>query len=137
MFEITDGAIDVQRVREAVSDPAFGAILVFEGVGRDNFGGREVVQLAYEAYPAMAIVVLAQIGSDIAAQWPDTRTAIVHRTGIVPVGEPTVVIAVGTPHRAECYAASRYALEQLKARVPVWKKEIYTDGSAWKANTPT
>ena len=135
MFGLTPDPIDVQRVRSAVDDPGFGAILVFEGVARNHFQGREVVELAYEAYDAMAIPVMRQIGDEISQRWPGTRTAIVHRTGIVPVGEPTVVIAVGTPHRAECYAASRYALEQLKARVPVWKKEIYTDGSAWKANT--
>jgi len=135
VFGLTPDPIDVQRVRSAVDDPGFGAILVFEGVARNHFQGREVVELAYEAYDAMAIPVMRQIGDEISQRWPGTRTAIVHRTGIVPVGEPTVVIAVGTPHRAECYAASRYALEQLKARVPVWKKEIYTDGSAWKANT--
>ena len=62
---------------------------------------------------------------------------MVHRTGEVGIGEPSVVIAVGAPHRAECYEASRYAIDALKARVPVWKKEIYEDGSAWKANAPT
>jgi len=137
MFEIVAHAIDVARVRRAVHDPGFGAILVFEGVARNNFDGRQVVQLAYEAWPEMAIPVMAEIGAEIARRWPGTRTAIVHRTGIVAIGEPTVVIAVGTPHRAECYAASRHALEELKARVPVWKKEIYTDGSAWKANATT
>ncbi len=135
MFEVVDHVIDVEKVRHAVDDPGFGAILVFEGVARNNFDGREVVELAYEAYQAMAVPVMEEIGADIAKRWPGTRTAIVHRTGIVPIGEPTVVIAVGTPHRAECYAASRHALEELKARVPVWKKEIYNDGSAWKANS--
>jgi molybdopterin synthase catalytic subunit len=137
MFEIVAHPIDVDRVRRAVDDPGFGAILVFEGVARDTFAGRGVVELAYEAYAPMAVGVMEEIGADIAARWPGARTAIVHRVGHVAIGEPTVVIAVGTPHRAECYAASRHALEELKARVPVWKKEIYTDGSAWKANTTT
>ena len=137
VFDVVHRPIDVAAVRRAVDDPGFGAILVFEGVARNDFDGREVRELAYEAYAEMAVPILAEIGTEISETWPGTRTAIVHRTGRVPIGEPTVVIAVGTPHRAECYAASRYALEQLKARVPVWKKEIYADGSAWKANTPT
>lgn len=136
MLAIVDGPIDVAAVRAAVSNPAFGAILVFEGVGRHDFEGRRVVQLAYEAYAEMAVPVLEAIAAEAAARWPGCRVAIVHRTGIVAIGEPSVVIAVGTPHRAECYEASRYAIEALKDRLPVWKKEIYEDGSAWKANAP-
>ena len=136
MFALTPDPIDVSAVRDAIADPRFGAILVFEGVARDSFDGRPVVELAYEAYEAMAVPELERIGAEIATRWPGARTAIVHRTGVVPVEEPTVVIAVGTPHRAACYEASRYALEALKARVPIWKKEVYSDGSAWKANAP-
>ena len=127
MFALTPDPIDVSAVRDAIADPRFGAILVFEGVARDSFDGRPVVELAYEAYEAMAVPELERIGAEIATRWPGARTAIVHRT---------VVIAVGTPHRAACYEASRYALEALKARVPIWKKEVYSDGSAWKANAP-
>ncbi|HHO50328.1 MAG TPA: molybdenum cofactor biosynthesis protein MoaE [Deltaproteobacteria bacterium] len=136
MLAIVDGPIDVGAVRAAASDPSFGAILVFEGVGRHDFEGRRVVQLAYEAYAEMAVPVLESIAAEATARWPGCRVAMVHRTGIVAIGEPSVVIAVGTPHRAECYEISRYALEALKARLPVWKKEVYEDGSAWKANTP-
>lgn len=136
MLAIVDGPIDVAAVRAAVADPSFGAVLVFEGVGRHDFEGRRVVELAYEAYAQMAEPVLASIADELQARWPGCRVAIVHRTGIVAIGEPSVVIAVGTPHRAECYEASRHALEALKARLPVWKKEIYEDGSAWKANAP-
>lgn len=137
MIAITDGPIDVEAVRRAVDDPGFGAILVFEGVARDNFDGKRVLRLTYEAYPAMAVPVMAAIRDEAAERWPGARVAIVHRTGEVRIGEPSVVIAVGAPHRGECYEASRYAIEQLKARVPVWKKELYEDGSAWKANTPS
>ncbi len=141
MFAIVSEAIDVAAVRAAVSDPRFGAVLVFEGVGREDFAGpdgvrRRVRHLAYEAYAEMAVPVLAQIGEEMQARWPGCKVAIVHRTGVVAIGEPSVVIAVGTPHRAEVYEASRYAIEALKERVPVWKKEIYEDGSAWKANAP-
>ncbi len=137
MFALSDQPIDVAAVRAAVTDPAFGAILVFEGVTRDNFDGRSVTKLAYEAYEAMAVPELERIGTEIAQKWPGAKTAIVHRTGIVPVTEPSVVIAVGTPHRGACYEANRYAIEALKSRVPIWKKEIYADGSAWKANEAT
>ncbi|MCO4743932.1 MAG: molybdenum cofactor biosynthesis protein MoaE [Proteobacteria bacterium] len=133
MFALTPDAIDLAAVRAAVVHPSCGALLVFEGLARDNFEGRGVTELAYEAYPEMAVPELEAIGATIAERWGG-RTAIVHRLGRVPVTEPTVVIAVATPHRAACYEASRYALETLKARVPIWKKEIYADGSAWKAN---
>ena len=134
MFALSDGPIDVAAVRQAVTDPLFGAVLVFEGVTRDNFDGRTVTELSYEAYEAMAVPELERIGAEIAEKWPGARTAIVHRIGVVPVTETSVVIAVGTPHRAACYEANRYAIEALKERVPIWKKEIYADGSAWKAN---
>lgn len=133
MRALVHGPIDVAAVRAAVSDPGFGAILVFEGVARDHFEGRPVRRLAYEAYPELALPVLDEILAEVAARF-GARAAIVHRLGEVPVTEPTVVIAVGAPHRAEAYEASRYAIEALKARLPVWKKEIYADGAAWKAN---
>jgi molybdopterin synthase catalytic subunit len=133
MRALVHGPIDVAAVRAAVSDPGFGAILVFEGVARDHFEGRPVRRLAYEAYPELALPVLDEILAEVAARF-GARAAIVHRLGEVPVTEPTVVIAVGAAHRAEAYEASRHALEALKARLPVWKKEIYDDGAAWKAN---
>lgn len=137
MYRVVDGSIDVASVRRAVEDPSLGAVLVFEGVARDTFEGRRVVGLAYEAYVPAAEAELARIGAEIVARWPGSRCAMVHRTGDVAIGEASVVIAVGTPHRAACYEASRYAIEQLKERVPIWKKEMYEDGSAWKANAPT
>jgi MoaE-MoaD fusion protein len=136
MFALSAGPIDVAAVERAVLHPSCGAVLLFLGTARDHFGDREVVELAYEAWPEVCIPELEAIGRECEARWPGCRTAIVHRTGVVPLLEPTVVIATATPHRAACYAASRHALEQLKARAPIWKKEIYTDGSAWKANAP-
>lgn len=135
MFALTHDPIELSAVRAAVVHPSCGALLLFEGLARDTFEGREVTSLAYEAYEPMAIAELEAIGTAIEQRWGG-RTAIVHRLGDVPVTEPTVVIAVATPHRAACYEASRYALETLKARVPIWKKEVYTDGSEWKANAP-
>lgn len=137
MLRIVDGPIDVAAVRRAVEDPGFGCVIVFEGVARDTFEGRRVVRLEYEAYAEMAEPVLREIARDAESRWPGVRVAMVHRTGVVAIGEPSVVVAVGAPHRREGYEASRHAIEALKARLPVWKKEIYEDeGSAWKANAP-
>ncbi|MEQ1567332.1 MAG: molybdenum cofactor biosynthesis protein MoaE [Myxococcota bacterium] len=136
MRSIVDGPIDVAAVRAAVDDPRFGAVLVFEGVGRNSFEGRPVVRLEYEVYAEMAEPVLQAIAAEAEVNWPGVKVVMVHRTGVVAIGEPSVVVAVGAPHRGECYAASRFAIDELKARLPAWKKEIYEDGSAWKANAP-
>ena len=101
---------------------------------RDNFEGRRVLKLEYEAYPEMAVAEMKKIGNEIVQKWPDVRIAMIHTLGIVPVGEASVVIAVSSPHRDAAYAASRHGIDTLKARVPIWKKEIYQDGESWKAN---
>ena len=136
MIGLTPTMIDTAAVRAAVSDRGFGAILIFEGVGRDHFEGRNVQALDYEAYAEMAVPAMEQIAEEARKRWA-AKVAIVHRTGRVAVGEASVVIAVGTAHRAACYEASRFVIDTLKQRVPIWKKEIYADGHAWKANTPT
>lgn len=136
MITLVDHPIDVAMVEASVYDPSCGAVLVFVGTTRDTFDGRAVVRLEYEAYVALAQAELMAIASEIGARWPGARAALVHRLGLVPVGEASVVIAVATPHRADAYDASRYAIEALKARVPVWKKEVYEDGHTWKANAP-
>jgi molybdopterin synthase catalytic subunit len=82
----------------------------------------------------MALSAMQQIGHELKAQWPGTLCAITHRLGKVDIGEISVVIAVSSPHRAECYEASRYAIERLKQIVPIWKKEIWEDGSEWKGH---
>jgi len=135
VIELTDAPIDIDRVRSAVNDDGFGAILIFEGVGRNHFEGRPVVALEYEAYADMAVPEMARIADEVEQKWQG-KLSMIHRTGRVEIGEPSVVIAVGTPHRGACYEASRYAIDELKKRVPVWKKEVYADGSAWKANAP-
>ena len=134
MFKVVSEAIDRDAVREAVEDPGFGAVLLFEGVARNNFEGRPVQALEYEAFPEMAEAEMRAIGAELTARWPGARCAIVHRTGRLRIGEPSVIIAVGTPHRAAAYEANRFAIDELKRRVPVWKKEIYDDGETWKPN---
>lgn len=134
MTRVVDHAIDVAAVAAAVRDPAHGAVLVFEGVARREHDGRAVESLFYEAYVVMAEAELGRIARESASRWPDARVAVVHRTGPVAIGEPSVVVAVGAPHRDEAYAASRYVIDELKRRAPIWKRETYADGTAWIAN---
>ncbi len=137
MYQLVDGALDRGAIEAAVTTPEHGAVLVFVGVTRDHFEGRRVVRLSYEAWDEGAITEMRRIGSEIEQRWPGARVAMAHRIGDVPPGEASVVIAVGTAHRAACYEASRYGIEQLKARVPIWKKELYEDGASWKENLPS
>ena len=134
MVRLTDCEIDVQSVRDAISRDEAGAVLVFEGVTRNHHDGRTVMRLEYEAYAGMAEAQMSAICTEISSRWPGVRVAIVHRVGVVAVGEASVVMGVSAPHRDEAYAASRHAIDTLKSSVPIWKKEIYADGSVWKAN---
>ena len=136
MTGLTANPIDVSAVTAAVRSASHGAVLTFEGVGRNEFEGRPVLALEYEAWEEMAGKELRAITAEAETRWP-VKAAIVHRTGRVEIGEPSVVIAVGAGHRGEAYEASRYCIEQLKARVTIWKKEIYADGGAWIADKPT
>ena len=138
MIAITPHPIDPAAVEAAVSRPEAGAVLTFSGVTRNNFDRRLVTGLRYEAYEPMAISMMEAIRDEALARWPGARVAMVHRIGQVDVGETSVVIAVSTPHRDACYAVSRFAIDALKARVPIWKKEQYADGAdAWKENQPS
>jgi len=134
LFVISRDPIETGEVAAKVSDPNHGAALVFVGTTRELTAGQRTVLLEYEAYVPMALNMLEQIGAEIGARWPGTRTAITHRLGEVGIGETSVVIAVSAPHRASCYDASRYAIERLKQIVPIWKKERWADGSEWKGS---
>ena len=134
MVALTADRIDAAALEASVSGPGNGAILVFAGVARNANRGREVLGLEYEAYAPMALAEMSRIEAEVEARWPGMQVAMVHRTGLVGIGEASVVIAVGTPHRDEAYQASRYLIDELKARVPVWKRERYADGSDWIAN---
>lgn len=136
MLELTAKPLDVAAIRARVDDPGFGAVLVFEGIVRNHFDGRPVRGLQYEAYPELAGPVADAICAEAIERWPGTKVALAHRTGELVIGETSLVIAVGTPHRGHSYEASRYVIEAIKERLPVWKKELYTDGAAWKANAP-
>jgi MoaE-MoaD fusion protein len=131
LAELVDGPIDVDRAVRSVEAPGFGAVVVFLGTVRNHHAGRAVEKLTYSAYRRMAADTLAKIVSDLEASGP--QVSIVHRLGEVRVGEASVVIAVGSPHRAAAYEASRTALERLKAEAPIWKREHYAEGeAAWR-----
>jgi molybdopterin synthase catalytic subunit len=131
LYRVIDGPIRSQELEELVRTDADGAVIVFRGVARRYSNDREVVHLEYEAYPEMAEKVMAQIGDEIRQRWAVTRLAIVHRTGVLAIGEASVAIAVSSPHRAEAFEACQYAIDRLKQIVPIWKKEVWDDGSEW------
>lgn len=130
-FRVVDRPLTLAEVVEAVSGPGQGGVVTFSGAVRDQTKGRRVLRLEYEAYGEMAVKKLAEIGAEAEQQWPGTRVAIVHRTGVLHAGELAVVIAASAPHRKEAFAACQYAIEALKRDVPIWKKEIYEDGDVW------
>jgi molybdopterin synthase catalytic subunit len=129
---LTDGTIDVDGLERTVADLDHGAVVTFVGRARRHADdGREVTELEYEVYPEMAESVLAAIAGEAEARW-GARVAVVHRHGVVPLGEAAVVIVVAAPHRAEAYEASRHVIEAIKERLPIWKRERFVDGSEWK-----
>ncbi len=135
--ELVDGPIDVDQVAASVAGPSRGAVVLFLGTVRDHHAGRSVGRLTYSAYRSMAEEGLRRIVDDLEASAPGLKAAIVHRLGEVPVGEASVAIAVGSPHRAAAYEASRTALERLKTEIPIWKREHYTEGPPlWREEEP-
>ncbi|HEY3152178.1 MAG TPA: molybdenum cofactor biosynthesis protein MoaE [Candidatus Binatia bacterium] len=131
MFHATNQPIDLNELVLFVTDPEAGAIATFIGTTRNNNEGRKVIGLDYEAYPQMAEKELARIGEDAKKQWPICRMAIVHRLGPVKIGEASVIIAVSSAHRDAAFAACRYAIEEIKKTVPIWKKEVFEGGEVW------
>jgi molybdopterin synthase catalytic subunit/molybdopterin converting factor small subunit len=129
--ELTGGPISTDRVLRAVADPRAGAVVLFLGVVRDNARGRRVDHLVYEAYETLARREMAKIAAAVTERWPVTRIAIVHRTGRLGVGEPSVAVAVSAPHRGDAFDAGRYTIDTLKQTVPIWKKEVWEGGAAW------
>ncbi|MGO4888475.1 molybdenum cofactor biosynthesis protein MoaE [Anaerobacillus sp. MEB173] len=130
-FLITSEVISIQEVVDKVVHPNAGAINTFIGTVRELTKGKRTLYLEYDAYVPMAEKKLAQIGEEIKEQWPETRVAITHRIGRLEITDTAVVIAVSTPHRADSYEASRFAIERIKEIVPIWKKEHWEDGEKW------
>ena len=131
MYRVTDEPIDASALLAAVGDDGAGGTVLFVGTTRDENDGRRVERLEYEAYREMATAEMAAIGAEIARRWPVKAVAMVHRVGVVAIGEASVAVAVSAPHRAEAFEACRYGIDTLKARVPIWKKEHYAGGAVW------
>jgi len=131
MFRVTDKPIDLQDLVNYVSDPEAGAIATFIGTTRNNNEGRRVIALDYDGYVQMAEKELARIGDDAKTKWPICKMAIVHRLGPVQITEASVIIAVSAGHRDAAFAACRFAIEEIKKTVPIWKKEVYEGGEIW------
>lgn len=128
---LTEQPLDLAPLIAAVSDPGYGAVSTFIGVVRDHHAGREVQRLAYEAYGPMADAECARIVAEAEGRWP-CRVALRHRHGTLAIGDAAVAVAVGSAHRGEAFEACRYVIEELKRRVPIWKREAYADGTtAW------
>lgn len=131
LFEVTARPLDARRMETAVAHKGAGAICTFTGVVRDSSRGRSVTHLEYEAYSEMATVQMRKIADEIGEKWPEARVAIAHRTGRLEIGEPSVVVSVSCPHRAEAIAACKWGIDRLKESVPIWKKEHAEDGTYW------
>ena len=128
--------LDVAALIADASSPDCGAIASFVGTVResasvDENSGKPVTQLDYEAHPTLAPQKLREVATQAAEKWPLARVVAVHRTGTCELGEPTVVIACASAHRGDALEACHWVIDEIKASVPIWKKEIYTDGSSW------
>ena len=130
-FLLSDQPLALDRVVEEVRDERAGAIATFTGTTRLTSRGRTVLHLDYEAYEGMAESVMAEMGDEVRRRYDLCAVAIHHRTGRVGIGETSVVIAVSAPHRADALAACQDAIDALKERVPLWKKEFYEGGEEW------
>ena len=134
---ITTRPLDIQLAMDAVSDPSCGAIASFVGTTRNSFAGQRVLSLEYEAHEPMALRVMQTVADEA---WERSGRALVgvfiaHRTGLVGVGEASIVIAASSPHRSEALDAVSFMLNRVKAIAPIWKREVYASGSsAWKEN---
>ena len=131
LIRVTPDVLVTQEAIDAVASPRAGAINVFLGVVRDNNLGREVDFLEYEAYPSMAEKVMGEIGAEAIQRFKFEDVAILHRTGKLLVGETSLLIAVSSGHRAESFEGGHWLVNEIKKRVPVWKKEVWADGESW------
>jgi molybdopterin synthase catalytic subunit len=134
-FAVVERPLVLAEVVDAVSGPGLGGIVTFTGTVRDQSRGRRVLRLEYEAYVPMAERKLAEIGAEI-GRAHGAEVAIVHRVGVLAPGEAAVVIACAAPHRSPAFRACEACIETLKKDVPIWKREVYEDGSEWVALGP-
>jgi molybdopterin converting factor subunit 1 len=130
LFAVVDRPLALAEVVDAVAAPGMGGVVTFTGTVRDETRGRRVLRLEYEAYREMAERKLAEIGEALAREH-GVRVAVVHRVGVLLPGDAAVVIACAAPHRTAAFRACEACIERLKKDVPIWKREVYEDGSEW------
>ncbi|MGB4848306.1 MAG: molybdenum cofactor biosynthesis protein MoaE [Saprospiraceae bacterium] len=135
-IEISENPLDVQTCIDMVLTPETGGINVFVGSVRNMTNGKKVVRLEFEAYRSMALKEMKKIAASIEVKWPVLNIVIHHRTGILSVGDIPVIIAVSAAHRDAAFSACQFAIDQLKEKVPIWKKEIFEDGEEWVSAHP-
>ena len=133
MIDITHLPLDPEGVTAKVRKDTNGAVVTFLGTTRNNFEGKRVVTLEYEAFEEMALKKLEEIRQELMAEFTIEDVAISHRIGRVDIGEISLVVAVASPHRKEAFLACHQAVDRLKETVPIWKKEVYEEGSRWVA----
>ncbi len=134
-YEVTEERLSLDALASAMRQTTSGAIASFVGVVREFSRGRQVLYLEYDAYPEMALAAMRAIGEEIRGRWPIDQVAIVHRIGRLQIGETSVAIVVSSPHRREALQACAHAIERVKEIVPIWKKEVWTDGQEWIGST--
>jgi len=133
--EITEETLDLSAHESAVADPRAGAVVSFQGVVRDHDGGRDVVLLEYEGHPNAA-AVLREVAAVIAADPDVYAVAVSHRVGVLKIGDVALVAAVSTAHRAAAFAACGRLVDEAKARLPIWKRQVFGDGTEEWVNCP-
>ena len=131
IIQLTREPLDRNALVEAVTHASVGGIVIFEGVVRGNARGKQVRYLEYDAYIEMAKEQIRAIVAEAERRWGVEREAVAHRFGRLEIGETSVIIVVATPHRAEAFEACHYIIDTLKTTVPIWKKEVATDGEEW------
>ncbi len=137
MIKITAKPIDVQKVIDTASCLGAGAVNVFIGTVRDNAHQKNVRWLEYEAFEAMAVAEIRMIIEEASHRWKLTGWAVSHRIGTLKPGEVAVVVAVSTPHRKASFEACEFIIDAIKAKVPIWKKEVFDGGEEWVSASPT
>ncbi len=133
---LSDLPLDVDEVVRRVAGPDTGGVVTFVGQVRDEARGRAIERLEYEAYPGMAEREIEKITAEAADRWPGVRVAVAHRTGVLAIGDIAVVVVAAAAHRGDAFDACRFTIDRLKERVPIWKKEVATDGAYWVEDHP-
>jgi len=133
LVRVTPEVLDVARLTDAVvaDGRSDGAVVSFCGLVRNHNQGRRVLFLEYEAYEPLAVKALQRIVDEARARWPSTRLGVQHRVGRLELGDTSVIIVGSSPHRADAFAATRYAIERVKQIVPIWKREHFEGGDVW------